>query len=99
VSRTNSTLSLTADIRQVRERRSWTMLTKLVPSWAGWSIALLLLATTLGTMALCRAAALGDQIMFRLLERPVEPKATFAADDEAPEQAPAIEQAEAYNAV
>jgi hypothetical protein len=72
------------------------MLTKLVPSWAGWSIALLLLASTLGTWALCRAAALGDQMMFRLLERPVEPKATFAADDEALEQAPEIEQAEAY---
>ena len=74
------------------------MLTKLVPSWAGWSIALLLLATTLGTWALCRAAALGDQMMFKLLEGPVEPKATFAADDEALEQAPAIEEAEAYTA-
>lgn len=73
------------------------MLNTLLPAWAGWTIALLLLATTLGTMALCRAAALGDKMMLSLQERPLEPKATFAADDEALEPAPASE-AEAYPA-
>ena len=66
------------------------MLNTLLPAWAGWTIALLLLASTLGTMALCRAAALGDKMMLSLQERPLEPKATFAADDVALEPAPRV---------
>ena len=74
------------------------MLTILLPSWARWIIALLVLATMLGTWALCRAAALGDEMML-VLEGPVESKATFAAVDEAPDPTPANEQPEAYSAV
>lgn len=73
------------------------MLTIILPAWAGWIITLLVLATVLGTWALCRAAALGDEMML-ILEGPVESKATFAADDEALEPAPANEQPEAYSA-
>ena len=73
------------------------MLTILLPAWAGWSLALLAVATWLGVWALCRAAALGDKMML-ILEGPIEFRATFAADDEALEPVPAIEQPEAYSA-
>lgn len=73
------------------------MLTILLPAWAGWSLALLVVVTWLGVWALCRAAALGDEMML-ILEGPVEFKATFAAGDEALEPAPAIERPEADTA-
>lgn len=73
------------------------MLIVLLPAWAGWALVLLVVATWLGVWALCRAAALGDEMML-ILEGPVEFKATLGAEDEALGSAPAIEQPEAYTA-
>jgi hypothetical protein len=71
------------------------MLTILLPAWAGWSLALLVVATWLGVWALCRAAALGDEMML-ILEGPVESEAASAAGDQALEPVSALERPEAY---
>jgi hypothetical protein len=47
------------------------MLIILLPSWAAWILTLFVVAWV-GAWALCRAAALGDEAMFRALESPVQ---------------------------
>jgi len=49
------------------------MLTILLPSWAAWMLVLAAVVLTVWTWALCRAAALGDEMMFRVLQHPGEP--------------------------
>ena len=49
------------------------MLTILLPSWAAWTFIVALLVLIAWTWALCRAAALGDEMMFRLLQQPGAP--------------------------
>jgi hypothetical protein len=49
------------------------MLIILLPSWAAWILVLLVAVAWVGTWALCRAAALGDEAMFRALESPAQP--------------------------
>jgi hypothetical protein len=56
------------------------MLIILLPSWAAWALALLVVVSWMGTWALCRAAALGDEAMFRALESPAQAEVADEAD-------------------
>ena len=73
------------------------MLIILLPSWVAWILSLLVVVAWAGAWVLCRAAALGDGVMFRALESPAQ----AGAGDEAepmtcpasvrPETCPALE--------
>ena len=50
------------------------MLTILLSSWAAWMLAVaVVVLMTVWIWALCRAAALGDEMMFRVLQQPGAP--------------------------
>ena len=49
------------------------MLTILLPSWAAWMLVVAVVVLTVWIWALCRAAALGDEMMFRVLQQPGAP--------------------------
>ena len=56
----------------------------LLPAWTLWTLAIGVLVAWLWIWALCRAAALGDEMMLRLLRDPAgRPAARAARDGEA----------------
>ena len=71
--RSQSRPSSCKSMGRTNEGRGLTMLTILLPSWAAWMLVVAVVVLTVWIWALCRAAALGDEMMFRVLQQPGAP--------------------------